>query len=563
MSKLHVRQISAAVLGAYGAHLPPELDDDARLSQSLAAFALERTIGLAPESAAARVVDGEDDNGIDAIAVDTESPRVVLIQSKWDKSGSKGPRSDDIHKFCQGLRDLIDGRWDRFNSRINYMKTDLEEALDETGMSFLMVLAHTGDKSIAAPGQRVVDDLLSEMNDTTHILTFEHWQQVDIYGHVSAPAVGEGVDLEVLIKDWGFVEDPYTAFYGTVAASEIAEWHRQHGNSLFDRNIRQLLTDSSVNADLVETLRNVPDHFWYFNNGITVLCESLEKTVMGGSKRQEGVFRAERASVVNGAQTVGSVRAAADADIDLEQARVAVRFISLEGSPEEFDKDVTRATNTQNRVERRDFVALDPEQERLRVELHLEFDKRYSVKSGEVDPARDEGCSVVDATIALACLHSSNLAVQAKREIGRLWDSIDKNPYRQLFNERVTAVRLWRAVMVMRLVDDELVSRRRGLSGRPRSVTVHGNRLCLHLVFSRLDTSTIDSVDADWSEVLERVPAVTQSVITEMARQVEADFEGNYIASLFKNQTRCMELVDLTLVGLRALEIDDTSVVGS
>ncbi|MFE3159893.1 AIPR family protein [Streptomyces sp. NPDC059221] len=55
----------------------------------------------------------------------------------------------------------------------------------------------------------------------------------------------------------------------------------------------------------------------------------------------------------------------------LEEARVWVRFISLGGCPPDFATDVTRATNTQNSVESRDFVALDQQQERIRRDMLL------------------------------------------------------------------------------------------------------------------------------------------------------------------------------------------------
>jgi len=196
-----------------------------------------------------------------------------------------------------------------------------------------------------------------------------------------------------------------------------------------DRNLRKFIHDSSVDAAITATLLSEPSRFWYFNNGITVLCDRIEKAPAGGASRKSGKFVFEGATVVNGAQTVGSIGRAADADANqVADARVHTRFISLEDCPPDFATDVTRATNTQNRVERRDFVAIDHEQERLRTDLQLEQGKIYAIKTGEPDPPPIHGCTVVDATIALACAHSPDLAVQAKREIGRLWEDVAKPP---------------------------------------------------------------------------------------------------------------------------------------
>src|SRR5205807_2106308 len=104
------------------------------------------------------------------------------------------------------------------------------------------------------------------------------------------------------------------------------------------------------NASIVETLNSEPDRFWYFNNGITVLCEKVSKTSLGATSRKSGTFTFEGISIVNGAQTVGCIgRAAVDHPDQVADARVSIRFISLENCPPDFAEEVTRATNTQNR----------------------------------------------------------------------------------------------------------------------------------------------------------------------------------------------------------------------
>jgi hypothetical protein len=107
-------------------------------------------------------------------------------------------------------------------------------------------------------------------------------------------------------------------------------------------------------------------------------------------------------------------------------ARVTIRFISLEDCPPEFAGEVTRGANTQNRVERPDFVALDPQQDRLATELAIDG-LRHAIKSGEPTPETETGCAVIDATVALSCAkRTPDLAVQAKRQIGSLWLGAEK-----------------------------------------------------------------------------------------------------------------------------------------
>jgi hypothetical protein len=302
------------------------------------------------------------------------------------------------------------------------------------------------------------------------------------------------------------------------------------------------LPDSMVNEAIVQTLLDHPEHFWYFNNGITVLCQRISQAARGSTDRRSGTFDIERASVVNGAQTVGAIgAAAARADPGLGEASVTVRFISLEGAPESLASDITRATNTQNRVLPRDFVALDPEQERLRTDLRLDG-KTYAIKSGEPDPAPEVGCTVLDATVGLACATSIDLAVQAKRELGRLWEDVTRPPYTDLFSPATTATRLWRSVEVMRRVETELLGRRAALEGRDRLTTVHGNRLITSLVFERLGPDALNDPRIDLVVTLARVPDLTAALLRQVAAIVTADYPQNYPASIFKNATKCRDI---------------------
>ena len=114
---------------------------------------------------------------------------------------------------------------------------------------------------------------------------------------------------------------------------------------------------------------------------------------------------------------------------------------ATEKVPPTFAAELTRAANTQNRIEKKDFAALDPEQDRLKTELLLECEKFYAYKTGDREPSPAEGCTLDDAAVALACAQKDvGLCVQAKREVGRLYDDIQQAPYKMLFNPSLTAL---------------------------------------------------------------------------------------------------------------------------
>lgn len=206
--------------------------------------------------------------------------------------------------------------------------------------------------------------------------------------------------------------------------------------------------DTEVNIGLQSTLLHEPEHFWHFNNGITVICQGINRTLIGGPGRETGIFKCTDVSIVNGAQTAGSIAAAYNKNPDaVSSARVPVRFIAI-GTSENtnFGPAVTRATNTQNRITRQDFAALDPVQERICSELAVEG-ITYNYKSGEPISRGDASLGFEEAVVALACAQKDlALSTQAKREVGKLWEDTSKPPYKLLFNPGTSSAAVWRAV---------------------------------------------------------------------------------------------------------------------
>lgn len=119
-----------------------------------------------------------------------------------------------------------------------------------------------------------------------------------------------------------------------------------------------------------------------------------------------------------------------------------------------------------------------------------------------------------------------------------------KAPYKLLFNGGVTATRLWSAVEVLRAVDDTLREEQKELDGRDRSVAVHGNRLIAHAVFKTLSQDVLDDHTASFDNPRGQAPDLTRRALAEARAIVERDYPNNYLASLFKNASRCRDVID-------------------
>lgn len=555
MSKLHVTQIA----GYLRAKLQSAIDmSDCEkheqsqqskifLSRGLAVLAASHLTELPVDELAKSVVDGGDDGGIDFIYFHPGERTLYLVQSKWHEDGHGSIELGDALKFISGVKRVLDNDIEGLNEKIRKKRQEIESALHDANAKFALIVAHTGQEKLSDAVQEEFDKYVNAQNDTSDLMQCLVLSQSHLHKAVATDLGGSPVSAEVQLSGWGQIREPHHAIYGQVCAADVAGWMQEHGVRLFERNLRQFLAGSPVNQEIVSTLVQRPKDFWYFNNGITAVATRVAKKPIGGNSTASGVFECSGFSVVNGAQTVGSILAAAAQDPQaVSEAMVPVRIISSEASPEAFASEVTRFTNTQNAIQNRDFVALDPEQERIRKELSIEG-VEYAYKSGSVGGSVQNRFDLTDATVALACSNPDvSLAVHAKTGLGRLWEDIAKAPYKQIFNPGVSGPAVWEAVQVLRIVDEELAKATKKRSGRENLICVHGNRFIEWAVLNALASQTGHSV----ATANEKASALVDAIVERLIQAVMLKYPDAYPASLFKNMSKCKVLAGMVSVSV-------------
>lgn len=548
MSKLHVKQIEGYLttnltglvnLDDYANHADASQVHKAFLTRALAALAVSHLAELPLIDLAPYITDGTKDGGIDLIHFDAKDRTLYLVQSKWHDDGHGSIELGDVLKFVEGARKVLDNDLIQLNDRIQARKADIERAVYDANAKFVLVIAHTGQEQLSADVGDAVEKYVAAQNDTSELMQLRVLTQAELHKAVAAGLAGEPISIEVQMTGWGQIREPHYAVYGQVCAADVATWMDKFGNRLFDSNLRHFLGGSTVNQDIVATLSDRPNDFWYFNNGITAIATAVSKKPIGGNSTESGIFECTGFCVVNGAQTVGSIHAAAALKPEAAaKAMVPVRIISSAKSPPGYSSEVTRCTNTQNAIEKRDFVALDPEQERIRQELHIEG-VEYAYKTGTATGTGGKRFDLTEATVALACARTGvDLAVQAKREISKLWEDISKAPYKELFNAGVPGPFLWEIVQAIRAIDAKLQLEAKNYAGRDALVCVHGNRFLQWAAMRALDIKVGDS----FIGVADAVPSVVQTAAAKVIGGVKADYPESYPASLFKNMGKCRAL---------------------
>ncbi|MFF5668436.1 AIPR family protein [Streptomyces griseofuscus] len=561
---VQVRQVRRALTNEFAGLLdltdvstaPQTHQETVFLTRALAAKAVQLVAGCTTGEAANAVTDGVDDNGIDAVLVASETAEIWLIQARWSDAGRARFDSAGILRILNGLRRLVNLRYDRFNAKFDPLVDQLDAALKAPNCKIHLVLAAIGDTEISPESRDLLDEAASDFNQGQEVLDFRFLGAADFHSAVRRGVLAEPVSVTATLSEgWHMNPTPYQTYLGTVGADELASWYEEYGRRLFDQNVRYPLGLTSANRAVIDSLLNNPQEFWYFNNGVTVLCDSIRvsyfaRRAVGQPVRLELV----NARVVNGAQSVASVHYAYGLNPDaIMEARVSLRVICLDGAPDDLAQRITQATNTQNHVEPRDFAALDPQQGIIRQDFALSLGKTYVLKRGELEPAPAAGCTVAEAAFALACAYP-DAAVVARvwKDSNVLWSQGPRGIYTQLFGGPPTALQIWRSVGLMRGVRDALATLAAGLEGRDQVVADQADLLITHIAFQLTGNDGIDESGDEWDARQQATLKRTEGLLFALIEQLSAQY-GQYalLTRIFRDEDSCRRLASSVLESLK------------
>lgn len=514
-------------------------------TRALAAAYISDRFGLPPKITGTHVTDGYDDIGIDAITIHHPSRTIIFAQSKFFENPDNGVPIADFLKFRDGVKRVLELTFNGANAKIMAMKPDITQALSEIDYTIEMVLITNSTQ----PASNHLTDAAKEFMDPQNqyqpdFLKFHYLGLPEISKLATRLLRPQSVNFKATIRNFGRMVEPIEVVYGLISGADVSALQAEHGESIFFENVRFFLGSSEVNEGIMETVGSQPQLFPYFNNGITAICNAIKKAGGGGTLTDAGHFEFEGFSIVNGAQTVGSISKAL-ADDPKKDPLIFVKVISLDKAPENFARQVTRFTNTQNDLQAMDFVSLDPNQERLRNEF-AKLGVNYSYRRGQAPGSSElkEACDLREASVALACHHGElRYAVYAKRNVSQLWEDIGKEPYSTLFNDTTTASHVWNVVRAMRFVADEVQKVGDLHEGRDALIAVHGNRFLFHAVCNkfRAEISEFTKLDED---TLKKIRAFAIDAFDRTVDYSDEHFPDAYAGNIFKNSDRQKAILD-------------------
>lgn len=516
-------------------------------TRALAAFALIMTSGLEVSQASVHITDGYHDMGIDAIYLDEIQKKLFIVQSKWRSDGVGSNTQDEMSNFVQGVQRVLEEDLTGSNAKIMAKSIDIDVALTQMGYQIHAIFIHTGNQNANDYVLRPISQLMGKTNDEiSTILLFDEFNFKNIYNFLANGQEQQGINIDdVILSNWGKVDVPFVSYYGTISAATVGEWYKNFGNTLFAKNIRFYKGNTDVNEGMKKVLLQEPEKFYYYNNGIKLLCKSIKRKAKDSTTNATGLFALDGVSLVNGAQTTGTIGSLfLDNPEQVSKAIVMIQIIDLSSVDTKTTTQITRLSNTQNRIENKDFAALDPEQDRLRTELTFAH-YSYLYKSGDKITNLEKQISFDEAIVALACLNADiSYTVIAKGNVGALSEDITKTPYKTLMNRSTNSYVLLNSVLYMREVERCLQDKKEHVNNnRERLVCIHANRFILHFILKdkgQNENFNMSVIDKDC--IRNSVISLVYVLVDQTTQFMDELFPESYPANIFKNLTKCKQL---------------------
>lgn len=164
----------------------------------------------------------------------------------------------------------------------------------------------------------------------------------------------------------------FPSYLAVIRGKQLADLYEKWGARLLESNIRSFIQArrKSVNEGIRTTIREEPEMFFSYNNGLSATADAVEVDGSGGAIR---ILSAQNLQIVNGGQTTASLHAALKLlPENLDQVHVQVKLTVVPPDvSENVVPNISRFANSQNKIDAADFFSNHPFH--LRVE---EFSRR-------------------------------------------------------------------------------------------------------------------------------------------------------------------------------------------
>lgn len=353
--------------------------------------------------------DGSGDGGVDVAVLDTGPEELAddastsghtwyLVQSKY---GSAFAGSNTLLAEGQKVIETLDGHRIRLNSLAEGLLERLRNFRNGSSPADRIVLVYATEQSLTEDQRRTLSDIRAMGNarlgsifdvesisiETIHARLQEiHNLKVESQLTVSLEATLVPSGNELLV--------------GSVSLLRLYEFLNSYRDKtgdldrIYEKNVRRFLGGrGKVNKAMQATLRDAPERFGLYNNGITIVTHDYEI--------KDGKASLVEPYIVNGCQTTRTIWEvfrsklnAGGTGVNPEteawkeralQGVVVAKVVKVGASGEALLQAITRFTNSQNAIREKDFLALTGDFRTWQSELAENHDLYLEIQRGGWD----------------------------------------------------------------------------------------------------------------------------------------------------------------------------------
>lgn len=414
-------------------------------SNALLLYALQIKLGIndIDSVAADAITDGPKDKKCDLIYINENSGIAIVAQGYIRKN----PQEDDIAKSNKASDLNTASAW-IFERKDSDLPNDIKEqilALRQGIESDIISTIYFWYVHNCKESQQVREELDTvELSAKTLLNKFKPNNDVHIFANeigretlenwyaytTNTILVNEEIAIPLNKKGFEIFGNEWKAYQTCIKGKQLYFLYKAYLDDLFSANPRRFLgidkraKTKIINAGIKNSAEKRSQNFWAYNNGITALTHSYEV--------KEDYLLCTGFSIINGAQTTGSIGSLSNAPSD--DLLVSIRVI--ECTDADTIKAIIDNNNKQNEMLPSDFHSNDSVQRKLREE----FDKYPEIiyNGGLRRNQSVRGKEVLDDFLVgqtLLAFHGDpEAAYSSKTEV---WSN-DKL-YGQIFDENLTA----------------------------------------------------------------------------------------------------------------------------
>lgn len=396
------------------------------LSKAFAHWYLVNYVKVSEQEIGEIIIDGNGDNGIDAITVNGDV--MTLYQFKFpdrEKNIEKAIDEKTVLKMFNGYNKLIARKNPKVGNDIFLKYRDIvkEKSIFDYKLEFVVF-----NNSFSQPAQDALESQIEEIKDKTGNLinykVVQHKNICDIYDRMQKKSrIDIAMTYRKLDPSYNLGED-VKSFVGFLSAKELIESCKEQMDVIFDENIRLYEGDNDVNTGIYNTaIGDESSKFFFYHNGIVFICDSCKNSTGNQNLILEG------ASVVNGCQTINSLKKAYDEEKIKDD--VYLQFRVIETTDFDLRAKITEFLNSQTQIRDSYFLANNTFVRALQIELEekgyflerLINEYEYKRALNKVKEYEKKKILKLEKIVQIyAAFYHNEYAARAKRGKGELFD---------------------------------------------------------------------------------------------------------------------------------------------